>query len=245
VNRNYSQLFNSITAAKGNWVEIDGCQLAGDSLAAGQSALHQAVKVRGGKIQTKITDGRMFARLAAEGNEQDLMKRLRSSRWHAKRVTVRNVTGGKWFRVCGDKTRYAHSVRVVRHNGGLYMLSPELDLPEYLRKRVLCVNLYTAITSRNQYYLLYIPVRADRWSRTAIAAMRASLLQWVKVTGEPDEGYVIDPGCGRLTEPDWSIVPPFEDLVASAFRGRIIQNANDPVLSHVMRLPGAEEKTSK
>jgi hypothetical protein len=240
VNRDYTQLFERIVAAKGEWLEVDGAQLAGSTAVARQKALSRAATQRKYKIQTRLREGRLSARLAEEGKMRDVLERIGRRRPMNKRVPLKRIYGGKWFRIKDDKASCVTAARVMRWSCGLYLLSPDVEVPPEHQRSVNLVNIYTAITSRNQYFLLYIFMNGGQWCRSAVVAARAAMSAWVKVEKDRRANYVAVGGCLRTSEPDWEKLPSFDAMLASAFRGRIIDNAGHPVFRQLLGFEPAE-----
>ena len=240
MNRDYAQLFQRIRAGKGEWLEVDGAQLAGSTAVARQKALSRAATQRKCKIQTRLRGSNLSARLADEGNMRDVLERIGRRRPMNKRVPLKRIYGEKWFRVKDDKASCASGVKVICWHGGLYLISPNVEIPPELQKLVKPVNIYAAITSRNQYFLLYIFMNSSQWCRSAVAAARAAMRAWVKVEKDLSANYITVGGCLRTSEPDWAKLPCFDAMLASAFRGRVVNNADHPALRRMLGFDPAE-----
>jgi hypothetical protein len=116
---------------------------------------------------------------------------------------------------------------------------PNLVLPEVqdlvvheLRR----VRLFTAISKRGTTFLWPAKLpREDndagrRWAETALQAAEQAKNLWVKMHGSRDlGGYEIFRAKGDLGEPQWPS-RSFRDLIEIAFRDRLIDRADHPVI---------------
>jgi hypothetical protein len=234
MNRNYAQLFAQIHSNKGEWLEVESDQLTGSTVIARQKALCRAAKQRRCAIQTRLRADKLTVRLAHEGKMSDVLARVEKRRPMNKRVPLKRIYGPNWFRVKDDKASCAPNMRVVCWRGSLYLLCPDVELPPELQKLVSLVNIYTAITSRNQYFLLYIFMNGGRWCRSAVAAAGAAMSAWVKVEKNFSANYVAVGGCIRTSQPEWGKLPPFDALLASAFKNRIINSVSNSVVQQML-----------
>lgn len=240
MNRDYTQLFEAIHANKGEWLVVEGGQLTGPTAAAHQKALCRAAKQRRCMIQTRLRGTSLSVRLAHEGRMSDVLERVGRRRPMNKRVPLKKIYGPKWFRVKDDKANCASNMKVIRWRSNLYMVSPNVEVPAKLQNALSHVDIFCAITSRNQYFLLYIFKNGGRWCRSAIAAARVAMDTWIKVERDPSVGYIAVTGCARSAEPNWEKLPCFDAMLASAFRDRIINDAAHPALRRMLGLEPAE-----
>jgi hypothetical protein len=72
--------------------------------------------------------------------------------------------------------------------------------------------------------------RLDEWSRTALEAAARSQKVWVRVAANLSLGaYDVFEASGQLSEPDWPATP-LNELLRVAFKDRLIESLNHPVL---------------
>jgi hypothetical protein len=72
--------------------------------------------------------------------------------------------------------------------------------------------------------------RVDEWSRTALEAAEMAAKSWVRVVANMALGaYEVSWATGQLPEPEWPDLP-FKDLLRIAFKDRLIDNVNHPIL---------------
>jgi hypothetical protein len=98
------------------------------------------------------------------------------------------------------------------------------------------VRLFTAISKRGTTFLWPAKLpREDndagrRWAETALQAAEQAKNLWVKMHGSRDlGGYEIFRAKGDLGEPQWPS-RSFRDLIEIAFRDRLIDRADHPVI---------------
>lgn len=96
--------------------------------------------------------------------------------------------------------------------------------------------LYTAITRNGDIFLLPVKLpRADGksnpWNDSRMQAVELAKSRWIKMTSNTTLGaYDIYEANGGIPEPEWPTDMILEDLLNIAFKDRIIQNQDDPVL---------------
>jgi hypothetical protein len=112
-------------------------------------------------------------------------------------------------------------------------------LPTAISKELKRANVYTGVTASREFFLLYV-VRTDTtWYASAIEMMRLALNGWIKVEANMSAGgYDYYPAPIKIADPDWTALPPFEELLALAFRGRIIDGASHPVVLRMLGMGG-------
>jgi hypothetical protein len=103
------------------------------------------------------------------------------------------------------------------------------------------VTLFTAINRQGVVFLW--PVRLpgpdgkiNEWSRSAAEAATLAMTQWVRVKANMDLGaYEIFTATGTLQDPTWPELP-FNELLRIAFRDRIIDGPDHPVVKRLRGL---------
>ncbi len=72
--------------------------------------------------------------------------------------------------------------------------------------------------------------KLDEWSRTALEAASLANTKWVRVTSNMSLGaYEVYEATGNLSDPEWPEMP-FKELLRVAFKDRIIETLDHPVL---------------
>jgi hypothetical protein len=94
---------------------------------------------------------------------------------------------------------------------------------------------FTAVNRQGVLFLWPIRLpgpdgRVDEWSRTALEAAQMATKGWVRVTANLSLGaYEVFQATGQLPEPEWPNLP-FPDVLRIAFKDRLIDNLDHPVL---------------
>ena len=138
----------------------------------------------------------------------------------------------------GEEWRMRVAMILLKEEGESYVVDPKLaaDLPD----EVLHFELVTAINRHGLVFLwpLRLPnsSRQDSWADSAIAASVHAETRWVKVSANMKFGaYEVGVATGKLPEPEWP-EESFEALFALAFRGKVIDSIDHPV---IQKLKGA------
>src|SRR5262249_30668187 len=73
----------------------------------------------------------------------------------------------------------------------------------------------------------------NEWHRSAAEAAERAMERWVRVTANMSLGaYEIRAATGELPEPDWP-VHTFKEILSVAFRDRIVDRADHPLLQRL------------
>jgi hypothetical protein len=97
------------------------------------------------------------------------------------------------------------------------------------------VELYTAIDRQNNVFFIPVPLPGPNgirnpWHESLLQAVMRAKLVWLRITANKDlGGYEIFEATAKLPDPIWPDLP-MEDLLAIAFRGRIITDPDHPVV---------------
>lgn len=152
-------------------------------------------------------------------------------------VPVRRPNRNEFFRVRSDPKFVTDTLVLERQDGmdrDTYLVLPEVqDLVVHELRRV---RLFVAINKRGTVFLWPAKLpREDndagrRWAETALQAAEQAKTLWVKMHGSKDlGGYEIFRAKGDLGEPQWP-EKSFRDLIEIAFRDRLIDRADHPVI---------------
>jgi len=157
------------------------------------------------------------------------------------RIPFRKISGKEFFRLKNDKDYFRQGISVIeaRQMGGstLHLVAPTVVLPTAIRKELKRANVYTGLTATREFFLLYIVKNDTTWYASAIEMMRLALNGWIKVEANMSAGgYDYYPAPMKIADPDWTPLPPFDELLTLAFRGRIIDNANHPAILRMLGL---------
>jgi hypothetical protein len=120
-----------------------------------------------------------------------------------------------------------------KKTGETYIVSE--DVGSVLGGLVRAVELYTAIDRQNNVFLIPIPLPGangvrNPWHESLLQAVLRAKLVWLRITANKDlGGYDIFEATAKLPEPIWPDTT-LDELLAIAFRGRIITNPDHPVV---------------
>ena len=120
-----------------------------------------------------------------------------------------------------------------KKTGETYIVSEEVA--SVLGGLVRAVELYTAIDRQNNLFLIPIPLPGPNgvrnpWHESLLQAVLRARLVWLRITANKDlGGYDIFEATAKLPEPIWPDTT-LDELLAIAFRGRIITNPDHPIV---------------
>jgi hypothetical protein len=160
-----------------------------------------------------------------------------------RQVPVRRPKKTDWFRVCPDPN-YRHTMSLIENKdeSEVYIIAPQM-------REELCdeptLNPYEVFTAKNSNGTTFMfPVRlADRegkwntWHRSQHDAATLAMSRWIRMISNRDIGGYNLKTSTRKTEPDWSALPSFSELLRIAFRDYLIETPDHP---YVRRLRDAE-----
>lgn len=144
-----------------------------------------------------------------------------------------------WFIRVHPSDEYALQTAVIEHKDEqgvhTYLVAPIL-WPELTSESTFkLVALFTATNRQNVLFLWSCRLpsaegRTDEWARSALEAAELAKARWVRVQAKLSLGaYEVFEAVGALHEPEWPDVP-FATLLRTAFKGRLIDTTDHPVL---------------
>jgi hypothetical protein len=93
------------------------------------------------------------------------------------------------------------------------------------------VMLYATITLQNDISVWPVKLSENIWSESAREAAELAKKSWIRLRPRADrQGYDILLASGSMKEPAWPEDTTFDDIVESAFKGRVIDSLDHPVL---------------
>lgn len=152
-------------------------------------------------------------------------------------VPVRKPNRQEFVRVHPDESyRLSTAVIELKDERETYLVAPDLfpELPQEIVPKLLA----TAITRQGVLFLWPARLpnadgRPDPWNTSAIAAMDHAIKRWVRVTANMSLGaYELAEATAKLPEPEWPD-EPFAKLLEIAFRDRVIESLDHPVLQRL------------
>jgi hypothetical protein len=135
--------------------------------------------------------------------------------------------------------RGAFAVIVLKVGGDLFLLTP--SIANALPREPVAMSLYTTINL--QGVLTFWPIRLpsqdgrlDEWSRSATDAAGQAMKIWTRVVPNLSLGaYEQEVAEGNHPEPEWPDMP-FQELLRIAFRDRLIDSLDHPVIRQLRGL---------
>lgn len=112
-----------------------------------------------------------------------------------------------------------------------FLISPEM-VPELVGEATPTL-LLTTITRQNVVGLWAVKLGSSDWAYSAQQAAELAKTRWVRMAADMSLGaYRIYEAQGELSEPDWP-KKTFKELVEIAFRGRVIDRDDHPVINRL------------
>lgn len=99
--------------------------------------------------------------------------------------------------------------------------------------------LYTAITRNGDIFLLPVKLlrsdgRSDSWNESRRTAAELAMRKWIRMGANMNAGaYDIYEATGNIPEPEWPADKTLEDLLNIAFKDRIIDSHDHPVVKRL------------
>ena len=150
-------------------------------------------------------------------------------------VPVRKPSPQDFFRVHpGEEWRLDTALIHIKADREVYLVDPSM-WPLYPNE---CkpYTIYTTIDRRNVITLWPVRLpddngRLDDWNRSAHEAAQLATEEWVRLSADMALGaYRIDVAVGEFPEPVWPSEVNFSDLLKIAFKGKLIEDLDHPVL---------------
>lgn len=156
------------------------------------------------------------------------------------RVPVRKPHRQDFFRVCRDEAyRLDTAVIELAEDRETFLLSAGCRAT--LFSEAVAVRLYTCITRQNVVFLWPCKLpspdgRRSDWHSSALDAAEAAMDRWVRIVADMNLGsYQMFLAAADLPPPEWPGVD-FQELLRIAFRDRLIDRADHPVLKRLQGL---------
>jgi hypothetical protein len=149
-------------------------------------------------------------------------------------VLVVKPTKDRFFRT-HESPNWVYPAWVLENKatGETYIVSGEVA--SVLGGLVRAVELYTAIDRQNNVFLIPVPLPGPNgvrnpWHESLLQAVLRAKLVWLRITANKDfGGYDTFEATAKLQEPIWPDIT-MDELLAIAFRGRIITSPDHPVV---------------
>jgi hypothetical protein len=153
---------------------------------------------------------------------------------------VRKPGSKLFFRAHPDKSFCIYGVSALEDSErNIYLLEPGFNVPEDIARFVYHVNLVACVTHKGGIFVWPFKDSTNDWSKSAMAVLRKARAEWVRLRPNLDVScYMTEAAPPELAavKPKWPDVT-FEQILDNAFDGRIVSDANNPV---VRELQGKE-----
>lgn len=175
------------------------------------------------------------------------LKSLRLSANYGATIGVKkiltNIPVGKpkktqFFRVHGsvDMT-FPTLILEIKETRETYLVYP--DVAQVISELVRPVMLLVAIDRQNNIFIIPVPLPGEsgtrnQWHESLAQAAEMSKKEWVRIVANMHIGsYEVHVATGVLAEPDWP-EENLDELIKIAFRGKIISDANHPIVQSLL-----------
>ena len=151
-------------------------------------------------------------------------------------VSVRTSPDKAWFFRTNTDVNYSldAGLLVQKDEGKIYFVIPSLLADETVTGFIKPYQIRTCITRQSQPFLwalrLQTSDKTDNWATSALAAAGYAEKSWIRVQADMHQGsYIASQAIGNFPEPTWP-EKSFNELLELAFKGRIIDKSDHPVL---------------
>jgi hypothetical protein len=143
----------------------------------------------------------------------------------------------------------------VHPNDSFYFQTAILEIKEDRESYMVVKNLWTELSNEITPKMIYTTInrqgiiflwpirlpdetgRLDEWNRSALKAAQKGITEWIKVASNRSLGaYETFKPAGLLPDPEWPDIE-FKEILQIAFRDKIIDDINHPVLKQLRGEP--------
>jgi hypothetical protein len=146
----------------------------------------------------------------------------------------------EWFvRAHPDSSSYAIDTMVLelKEDGEIYIIHPSLRDALFDESTVHMKRLWLGVTRQGDYFIW--PARLpgsegklDTWNQSALEAMEMATKKWVRLSANRRLGGYDIAVAAIEQQPEWPTTP-FNELLKVAFKGRVIDTLDHPVLKRL------------
>lgn len=151
-------------------------------------------------------------------------------------VPVKKPSKEWWVQVHPDESyRLVTAVLELKEDREVYLVAPTLRDALATEPTFGVRMLFTAQTRQGVLFVWPVQLpgsdgKIDEWSRSAMEAATMAVAKWVRVAANMHLGaYEVHEAPGDLAAPTWPDTS-FRDILAVAFKGRMIESFDHPVL---------------
>jgi len=146
---------------------------------------------------------------------------------------IRKPGTKNFFQAHPDDSYCLYGVPVLEDSErNIHLLDPDFDAPEDVARFIYSVNLACCVTHRQGVFVWFFKSSANDWSKSAKSVLRKARTEWVRIRPNMDLScYMTEPAPEELAavQPRWPDLS-FEQILESAFEGRIVKDVNNPVV---------------
>lgn len=140
---------------------------------------------------------------------------------------------GKFVRVHPSDAYRIYNIPVLENpeTNEMYFVEQSVELPDFIAAQVRHINIYAAQTHDYSVFLWMVKVSETNWFKAARRAVNASLSRWVQVQARKAANtYDLITPHDPIPEPDWSSLPPFDEMLEIAFEDHVIASTDHPLI---------------
>ena len=185
-------------------------------------------------VSTTTDDGIEKFRLTQDFNALSGVKKVHTT------IPVRKPLKQEFIRVReGDRWRLETPVIELKEEREHYLVESHLwsEIPDEITPKVF----FTSINRQGVCFLYPVKLpgedgRIDTWNQSAMEAIQRAMKNWVRVSSNMSlGGYDVFEATGIQQEPQWPDLD-LESLIQIAFKGRIINSMDHPVIQRLKGL---------
>ena len=154
-------------------------------------------------------------------------------------VPIGKPSKEQWVRVRPEEHfRVDTLILELKEDSEVYLLTSDARALFGSEPTIRAVTLFTAITRAGDPFLWSIPLpgadgKDNPWYQSAREAAQVAMKRWVRVTSNRAlRAYDTTIARAEIPEPSWP-KESFRDLLAIAFRGRMIDSTDHPILNRL------------
>ena len=124
----------------------------------------------------------------------------------------------------------------------IYYVAPDLELPEFIESQTRVTELYAAQMHDGSFFIWPVNRSDTSWYRAAKQAVAIAARKWIAVIARRAANTydLVEPE-DAIPEPAWSALPPFSEMLESAFDGHMITHLDHPFLRKLRGYRGDDD----
>jgi hypothetical protein len=158
-------------------------------------------------------------------------------------VPVRRPNPQDWIRVHPDPNYRLSPAGIIelKEERETYLVAP--SMAQELQGEFVAAILFTGITRQGVIFMWAVKLpgpdgKQNQWHQSATDAANCAIKCWIRMKSNMHLGaYETFEPTKNWPEPEWSELPPFQEILKIAFRGRFVDTPDHPL---VRRLRGVD-----